>query len=562
MKRRSLLILPSIVLLLASCGNKDATSGLMIPKDAAMVVHINSSSLASKLSWQEITQTTWFKMMHEDVPADDTVANQLLADPASSGIDTKADMLLYVKKQGSHNYMIFSGSLTDAAAFEKLCTKVHSQSNVKKDGDFSYLDLRDKAAIVWNQSHFAYAGNAPDAPMGRSKTMDGHALNNGGSERGFGVDSLRMFGMNALSLKGSDNLNDDRFTSLIKDGSDVQIWVSSGHQVAGLINTQVAMAKTDIFENNYTALSVNFDNGKITARAKKYFNDEMDKIMSNNRPQNISADVINRIPSSNVAAVLAFNYSPKALREILAATGLDLFADMALAKAGFRVDDIVNANKGEVLVALTDPSSVKKTDTTRSKKSVTISPSTKADINILFATSVNDTAAFQKMVSMGLNLLKQKMGDEAGNADVPKSLPWVNYKLQNNWFAVSNTAAFRDKFLAGGNSNVPFAGKITGHPVGLYIDLQKLSQWMGVFGSTGTENIFQDITGQGGDYKNKATAFDFEINFTDKTTNSLKQLNQYFDKVSVLHNENRKKMKEAKIKDIEVKDPPPEVKEK
>ena len=58
-------------------------------------------------------------------------------------------------------------------------------------------------------------------------------------------------------------------------------------------------------------------------------------------------------------------------------------------------------------------------------------------------------------------------------------MPGINYKLENNWFAVSNSAEFTDKFLAGGNSKLPFVDKITGHPIGIYIDLQKIIEFAG-----------------------------------------------------------------------------------
>jgi len=46
-------------------------------------------------------------------------------------------------------------------------------------------------------------------------------------------------------------------------------------------------------------------------------------------------------------------------------------------------------------------------------------------------------------------------------------------------------------------------------------------------------NMWQDITVKGGDFKDKYSESEFEINLVDKNTNSLKQLNQYIDKISV-----------------------------
>src|SRR5258705_10339809 len=119
--------------------------------------------------------------------------------------------------------------------------------------------------------------------------------------------------------------------------------------------------------------------------------------MANNKPQPVSGDVLNRIPSSNVVAVMAFNYSPNTLKEMLHLMNLDAMADLYLSKVDFSVDEFVKSNKGEVLFAVSDPGSAK-TDTTGMQGGMSRSPFPPLNVNVLFATSVNDKPAFEKMV--------------------------------------------------------------------------------------------------------------------------------------------------------------------
>ena len=64
MKMRSLPIacLLMLVLFAVSCSKK---SDVPVPADAAMVVHIDGASLNSKLSWEEIQQSEWYKLANE-----------------------------------------------------------------------------------------------------------------------------------------------------------------------------------------------------------------------------------------------------------------------------------------------------------------------------------------------------------------------------------------------------------------------------------------------------------------------------------------------------------------
>lgn len=60
MKRTPLLAAVAFASVMISSCNQ-GTTGLPIPKDATVVVHINAASLTKKLSWKEIQATDWFK---------------------------------------------------------------------------------------------------------------------------------------------------------------------------------------------------------------------------------------------------------------------------------------------------------------------------------------------------------------------------------------------------------------------------------------------------------------------------------------------------------------------
>jgi len=547
MKKRSLLVITLIALLFATCGKKGGVSGLQIPKDAAIVVHVNSASLSSKITWQEISQTNWFKAMSEK--AEDSLARKILADPSASGIDTKQDFVLFMKKHGRGSYVVAEGSLTSEAAYQQMLAEMNKKEpkEVKKSGEFSYIVPDEKTVVLWNKSKFALVSNADMGHMPSKIPGVGGMMKNMGNDdesTRFETDSLLIFGQQALTAEGGNNLNsDDRFADLVKNGSDVHMWVNLEQMYSGAVNplTQaVPTLNTDaVFKGNVAAISLNFENGKIAARTKHYMSEEMRKIAEKNKPQNVTAATLNRIPSSNVVMVSAFNYSPTGLKETLKALGIDGWADLGLGKLGFSLNEFVNANKGEVLFAVSDPVQSTGVDTSRSGGEGLI-PFSKAKANILFASSVNDAAAFQKQVDLVTNLMgmvKQKFNkggkgsdDSQGNA----LIPGVTYKIANNWFAVSNSTDHRDKFLAGGSTgNLPFADKITGHPVAFYIDIQKMQNWFGTaFGQKDVSepSIWQDMIGKGGDFNGSYSEFEIEINLVDKNTNALKQLNQQADK--------------------------------
>jgi hypothetical protein len=170
---------------------------------------------------------------------------------------------------------------------------------------------------------------------------------------------------------------------------------------------------------------------------------------------------------------------------------------------------------------------------------------------VLLALSVNNKASFDKLIGIAQN--------ELNNEEGQKLLTQVNFKVNNDWFAISNSAETVDKFLAGGNNNVPFADKISGHPFGLYIDIQKImkssqptvTEASSLSALEASMKLWQDVVMTGGEIKDGAMTAEFVVNLIDKKTNSLKQINQYIEQLAAL-----KKAKQAETKDVETMDVP------
>ena len=178
----------------------------------------------------------------------------------------------------------------------------------------------------------------------------------------------------------------------------------------------------------------------------------------------------------------------------------------------------------------------------------------KRDVKVLFATSVNDKAAFDKLI--------KTVSDEIG--DHKDQMPQITYKIDNNWFAAGNSPDQVTKFMAGPSAKHSFTSKLTDQSFGMYVDIQKLLKGsMGDIKDSSEEatlnlslNMWQDIlVTAGGELKDGAFSSYAEITLVDKSTNSLKQLNQYIDKMSA----NMMRKRNVRVEDVmleEIKDEP------
>ncbi|OLE65100.1 MAG: hypothetical protein AUG74_12670, partial [Bacteroidetes bacterium 13_1_20CM_4_60_6] len=385
-----------------------------------------------------------------------------------SGIDTKSNFAIFSRKQGNGAYFVFEGNLKDVAAFENMLKQVKPNEGIKTDGDIKYITVNGQSVLSWNGKKFMFLANAPymNPPGIYGKNMGN--MGNMGNMEDYGMhsissDSLRLFSKDLFNLSSSNSIeSDEHFTSLIKETGDIHLWVNSEQNGFAPGNGMFSMMKMGaLFQGNVATGTVSFEEGKISMKWKQYYGKEMKAILDKYDYKPVTEDMINRIPSGNVVGVMAGNFPPDAFKEILKAAGFDGLVNGFMGKFNYSLDELIQAMKGQMVMALTDFSFNNRQVPVQGSNMTY--PKTSTDMKVFMAMSVNNKASFDKL----LNIAKENIHD---------SSMWskINYKINNDWFVIGNNPETVDGFLAGGNSHLPFASKISGHPFGAYFDIQKL----------------------------------------------------------------------------------------
>lgn len=535
-------VLAAIIILAAGCSKKNK-EGKFIPEDAAIAVHINGASLNAKLPWEEVKNTDLFKELSSDTSLS-TFAKQALENPDNSGIDTKTDMLFFLKKDTVGGYVSFSGTIKDAEKFRLFNIDVANGGVESEDGGINFLS-KYPVCVAWNKEKFVYVSNVDELnPMNyRLNTYDSSVM-----YKSTGRDMIKTC-KDVFNLKEDKSLaKNEKFTELVKKTGDLHFWMNSeelnkgNFTSAGLKMMPVDFEK--LYKGSITTATVNFENGKILFDTKSYASKEITEIWKKYGGK-LDETMLKRLPAKDVAFVLAMNFKPEGIKELVKVMGMEGYANMGLAFMGFTLDDFIKANKGDILLAVSDFE--KTTDTTPTEVFAQAGNMfTKPDV--IFATSVGDKDAFNKLVKAG-----EKLGKNMFTSD---SLPIA---LNNNgsYFAIGSKKTSVDKFIAGGNSNFDFISKITGQSVGGYVNIQYLLK---AFGSEAAKDssakaaydaslaFWDNAYMKGGDFSDGGTTSTIEINLMDKNTNSLKQLNQYLGKLGAI----AKKEKEKRDKEMQV----------
>lgn len=532
------LLAAATIILLASCSNPN-TQGKFIPKEAAIVMHINGKSLSAKLPWEEIKQNPAFKQAYNDstIPA---AMKVLLNNPDSAGVDTKTDMLLFVQKDSSGGYVAFEGTIKDEKLFKtfnKQFTEKGSES--EKDG-VSFIS-QAPLCIGFTKDKFVYVFDAPqmNRMYGLSKRMQQDSIDIAPAKtRDVGATCKTIF-----ALKDDNSLaKNEKFTRLLKESGDIHFWLNTEELSNGAVdNPMLAMINLEKFyKGSLTTATINFDNGKINIAGKSYIGEELTKIYKKYSGSKVSEDIIKRMPGKDVVGLMAISFKPEGIREILTIANLDGVANMGLKFAGFTIDDFIKANKGDILFGASDLTIKRDSVKYNMGDKEDVSVQNKPVFNFVFATSIGDKDAFNKLINAGKKLGGKQMGDSS-------KAPFA-YNSNGTYFTIANNKENADKYLTGNNTNFDFISKINDQPIGGYLNIHLLLK---AFESEAAKdssakivydaslNLWDNVLIKGGDFLDGAISSTVEINLIDKTTNSLKQLNQYAAKLAEVYEAKR-----------------------
>ena len=532
-------------ILITSCSKK-SDLGKMIPKEAGLIVHLNTKSILSKLPWEEIKQSYWYNRLMSDTSISSS-SKAFISDPEKTGIDIKSDILFFVLKPDNNGQAVVRGTLNDSKAFSEFIKKMHPRGTATKDGDITMFKTED-AVIGWDDKRFAFVGGADASTFQNIDSLNIDSISAPVKTLPLPAsvtDSLVKVCKNLFNLKDDNSLyKNENFAKLVDEEGDMHFWINSTELSRSSMQGMSGMAgmvKLDKFlENNISTATVNFEDGKITGTTRQYFGKELSDILKKGEGD-LNTDMIKRLPSQNIAAVYAMHFTPASLLEIIKLTGLDGFMNLFLGAEGLSLDDIVKATKGDIVFAVSDITL--KDDTTNlqgmSGDSI-MNPGKKPGATFFFSVAIADKDAFNKLLNFG-----KKMG---------KDVTQVNafQKTDDKYFALSNSQDAINKYFSGTQSNPAFLSKINDHPMGGFVDVQMILKAL-------QPQLTKDSSGQvlyntniamwntiyftGGEYKNGSLVGNGEINLMDTKTNSLKQLNKYVDETVKVMVEKKKKQK-------------------
>jgi len=495
----SAIAIASIVFI--SCKNSQ-NKELTVPKDASTVIRFNGASINSKANWNDLMQADWFR--REKQMTSDSFDRQLMEDPEKSGVDLKSDFIYFTHKRDFITYSVVEGRLKDASNFEKLLKEKNGSKKIEDGGPFNFMLIDNSDFVSWNSSKFVYISG--EQLMGGTTVVS--------------QDSLKAYASSLYNLKKENSIeSNENYSSLLNETGDIHFWSNTADALSNFQFGPVPLiAASAMMQGSVTAGTINFENGAVAIKSKQYVNSTLSKLIEKYSAKPLTADLLSHV-SEGASIVIAMNYHPQLIKDFLKVSGTESTTNKFLEDYNLGFDELMQSTKGEILITASELGPQASTEDDEMADDIFPFGG-----NLLFAASLTNDSSFKKVGTI-----------------IKQIFPDATTAIQNNWFLAGNSVATVNHFFASGTNSI-VSKKLSGHPLGIYIDIQKgLQQW-NVHGLDSSllqqielsKNFWRDIVSTGGEFKNGSVNFETTVNLGDKSTNSLKQLAKYSMQMSKL----------------------------
>jgi Domain of unknown function (DUF4836) len=518
----------AVILLLTACG-KTNKQGRMVPKNAIFVIHVDGNALSGKLTWDAVKQYDVVKQAIADakVPACVTDA---MNNPEKSGIDLQKDLVFFTVTDEMGAYMAMQGSVKNAEKFGMFNLDVTEGGFESEKKGVKYITA-SPMIVGYTNEKFVYIIDAPEANPGAYLNSERRKK----ASRDIQQAIEDIFDMGEGKSLGDDS----RFTAMVNDKADLHFWINSGGIITKNIVEDLPFSLNSVAEGNLTTASVTFDNGKIGVKTRLYMGNELFAIIKKYRGTDVNEDMLKRLPGQSPLSVLAMNFKPEGIKELIKLVGADGAVNSKLRKEGMpSIDEFIKANKGDIMMAVTGLST--KIDSLNYPGGMSYS---RPNPEFIFAAAINDKESFNKLIKWGQAI----GGSNEYNPSV--KTPEIAYGANDQYFVFAKNKVAVDDYLAGKNNNASLIKSLGGAPFSGYADIQAMMK------AAGTEEIkdstqkamydlslhlWDNIILKGGNIEDGALVINLDINLVDKKTGSLQQLNTYGMKMAKLQQNKRK----------------------
>jgi hypothetical protein len=563
---RMALLLVVATAIFTSCKKPVPKTTTHIPKNASVVIGINTKNLHSKLEKNQDLLASIFR----NHASSDTINNakQELEDLKNSGLDLQENFYVsMIRKVGgmgadAGNIIAVVGAVKDASKLGSYISKKHPTSEVKKEKDYSYASVDGDNMIAWNDELAVFIRNQQTYSGGMEYDSTTHTFN------------LKRPGNNSSDLKSEIEtyftLKEDNsvasipeFRDLMQEQVDATLWANSGTSLESFPVTLPNVR--ELLANSYTAGTLNFEDGKIEIKSKSYYSQQLKDILKKYTGPIADLNLIENYPSNNINGFLVFAFNPEVISAVVRYLQVGGVVDNFLTKTmgtNYTLQEALKAIKGDFAVMFSDfqigsPKAINQTIEAQQIQTVTYNSG-----NLLINVPIGDKVEMRKLMdNLAKNGLVTKVNNEYRLTQQVRGLG-IKLSVDDKNLLIATDSSLITKYKSkGGKLKIgnDVMNDFKGKSAIFYLDIENILN--GVAGNpadtsnqkilTKAKGTFKDVKAYAKNFNGKYVEGHCEIRFKNTNENGLTSLLQFMNTASAVWSvDKRNQSKEAGSDDL------------
>lgn len=319
-----------ITIAFSACHQTTSSLALYIPKDAAVVLEIDTKTVTDKIKSSGISMDSLMNMFNKN-------GNGVQwSDIQNSGVDLTKPFFVFSSTINSIQNGLTESSgviapLSARGQFESLLQKNFKLVKTKADTRYQYFDLNDGSVVGWSNDVIIISSVRINKIDKADEALSHQQL-------------TTLFNQ----TKSNSVSSIDAFNDMLNKTGDVHFWSN----VSGNLNNLPMASATrigDLFKDTYTEGTIDFENGRSVANFETHLNPTLSDILKKYPAKEVDKNMIANYPNPvNGFAVFAFD--PRVLIDVLHYLGFDVMIDRYASNLGFTTADITKSFSGDVAI--------------------------------------------------------------------------------------------------------------------------------------------------------------------------------------------------------------------
>lgn len=519
------------IIAIASC-HSVPDNARYIPANAVAAAGINLGSLSRKVAWEVITGSRLFKEIQRRMPG------KTEAD-AMGGIENagfEVDNTFYVYTLADNRFAgssVFVGiiPLDDERLLEAYLSHAFPGTKPQNRANRRELYVGNDLRLAWNNrilmviSARQYDADADTDPVADSIAHDA---------------AIRQHVDDAFVVPESNSITQNkRFNKFAAQDHDVSIWLNYGNFLNDITQGIIEMKGVSISSANWKdavlTCGVNFKKGLISADVDYYLPAHILAGTKNFKTADVPVEMLHRLPKKNVGVLLSMHLSPGGVKTLLEQAGLFGPANVGLTTQGLDVDYVLEAFDGDMAVLLNDLELKAVLEQDEFMGELVEHKRQTADMNMMWCVGIKNKEHFDKLLEKAV--INGMRKTENGYIMPIAYRDSVHLLVVDNYAVISTSKGYVRGFLEGkykkDELNDAMAEKSYASPFCLFLDVKELFSKVEPSVATSpkdsaliaeSKKLLNYISFSGGKLKDYAFHFELEVNFKDKTENSILEL--------------------------------------